>query len=120
MHKLGVLIGVSGTTNVSEKMKRAKEIGCECCQICIWNPADYTEEKAEEILAAAKESGLEISTLWAGWSGPSVWDFTQGPSTLGIVPEAFRMKRTEELLQGIAFAARLGVPRVATHAGFLP
>jgi sugar phosphate isomerase/epimerase len=40
--------------------------------------------------------------------------------TLGIVPESYRMKRTEEILRGADFAVKLGVPRIATHVGFLP
>lgn len=40
--------------------------------------------------------------------------------TLGLVPPEYRMKRTEEILMGAAFAAKIGAPRVATHVGFLP
>jgi len=40
--------------------------------------------------------------------------------TLGIVPEAYRMKRIEEIVMGADFAVKIGAPRVATHVGFLP
>ena len=40
--------------------------------------------------------------------------------TLGIVPAAYRMKRTEEILMGADFAVKIGAPRIATHVGFLP
>jgi sugar phosphate isomerase/epimerase len=80
----------------------------------------YTDEKAEELMRASKEHDIEISTLWTGWSGPKEWNFTGGPMTLGIVPESYRMKRTEEILRGADFAVKLGVPRIATHVGFLP
>jgi sugar phosphate isomerase/epimerase len=102
------------------KMQQAKEIGCECCQLTVWDTSLYTDEKAAEVKAAAEECGIEISTLWAGWSGPKEWNFTGGPMTLGIVPEAYRMKRMEELLMGADFAVKLGAPRLATHVGFLP
>ena len=120
MNKLGALIGVGPDTDVREEMKKLKEVGCECCQINIWTTATYTDEKAAEITAAAEETGIEISTLWVGWSGPKEWNFTQGPSTLGIVPAAFRMTRAEQIIQGADFAVKLGVSRIATHAGFLP
>ena len=68
----------------------------------------------------AKENDIEISTLWVGWSGPLGWNFTEGPMTLGIVPAAYRMKRTEEILMGADFAVKIGVSRIATHVGFLP
>jgi len=120
MNKLGVLIGLRPTTDIGAEFKKAQQLGCECCQITVWDTALYTEETAEKLLAASREYGIEISTLWTGWSGPKEWNFTGGPSTLGIVPAAYRMKRTEEILKGADFAVKLGVKRIATHAGFLP
>ena len=120
MNKLGVLVSLSKKRDIFEELKKAKDIGCECCQITVWDMSLYTDEMAEKIIAASKENDIEISTLWAGWSGPREWNFHAGPATLGIVPPAFRMKRTEEILMGAAFAAKIGAPRVATHVGFLP
>ncbi len=120
MNKIGVLIVLRQDTDVFAEFKKAKEIGCECCQISVWDMALYTDEKAKEISEAAKEYGIEISTLWAGWSGPKEWNFTGGPMTLGLVPEAYRMKRAEEILHGADFAVKIGTPRIATHVGFLP
>ncbi len=120
MNKIGALIQLKEGVDVYTKMKELSEIGCECCQITVWDTSLYTEENAEKILKASEETGIEVSTLWAGWSGPKQWNFVGGPSTLGIVPDAYRMKRTEEILEGARFAKRIGVSRVATHAGFLP
>ena len=120
MNKLGVLIVLNDKTDVLAEMQKAREIGCECCQLSVWNPALYTDRWAEEIVAASQKTGLEISTLGAGWSGPKEWNFTGGPVTLGLVPEAYRMTRAEELLRGADFAVKLGVSRIATHVGFLP
>lgn len=120
MNKIGVLICLRPDTDISFEMKKAHDLGCECCQLTVWDMSLYTDEKAAEIVKAAKENDIEISTLWAGWSGPKEWHFTGGPMTLGIVPEAYRMKRMEELVIGMDFAVKLGAPRIATHAGFLP
>lgn len=120
MNKIGVLIGLRADTDISLEMKKAKELGCECCQLTVWDMSLYTDEKAAEVVNAAKENDIEVSTLWAGWSGPKEWNFTGGPMTLGIVPDAYRMKRLEELVLGADFAVKIGAPRLATHAGFLP
>ena len=120
MNKLGVLISLRPETDISLEMRKAREIGCECCQLTVWDMSLYTDEKAAEVKTAATENGIEISTLWAGWSGPKEWNFTGGPMTLGIVPTAYRMKRTEEILMGADFAVKIGAPRIATHVGFLP
>ncbi|MBO5879427.1 MAG: sugar phosphate isomerase/epimerase [Clostridia bacterium] len=120
MNKIGVLIVLRKDTDIFAEMKRVRDIGCECCQITIWDTSLYTDDMAEAILAASKEYAVEISTLWTGWSGPSEWNFTGGPMVLGIVPEAYRMKRSEEILQGARFGVKIGVSRIATHVGFLP
>ena len=120
MNKLGVMIVLTAGTDILLEMKKAKEIGCECCQLCVWDPTLYTDLLAEEIVGASKETEIEVSTLWAGWSGAKEWNFTGGPVTLGLVPEAYRMKRTEEVLAGVNFAVKIGCSRVATHVGFLP
>ena len=120
MNKIGVLIVLERDTDIFAEMKKVKDIGCECCQLTVWDMSLYTDEKAAEITEASKKYGIEVSTLWAGWSGPKEWNLTGGPSTLGIVPEAYRMKRTEEILMGADFAVKLGVSRIATHVGFIP
>ena len=120
MNKIGVLIGVRPETDIFAEIKKVKDIGGECCQITIWNPSLYNDNTAEAIISASEKYGVEISTLWAGWSGPAEWNFTAGPMTLGIVPEAYRMKRLEELIMGADFAVKIGVKRMATHVGFLP
>lgn len=120
MNKLGVLIALNPDTDIAAEMQKAHDIGCACCQLNVWDPAVYTDEMAARVVAAARESDVEISTLWAGWTGPKEWNFTAGPDTLGIVPPAYRMQRSEELIRGAEFAARIGAPRIATHVGFLP
>lgn len=120
MNKIGVVIVLRPETDVDSEFKKVHDLGCNCCQVSVWDTSLYTDVTAERLSRASKEYGVEISTLWAGWSGPAEWNFTGGPMTLGIVPEAYRMKRAEEIVRGAEFAARLGVKRVATHVGFLP
>ena len=120
MNKLGVLIVLRRETDIDAEFAKARALGCECCQLTVWDMSLYTDENAKKICDAAEKHGIEVSTLWAGWTGPQEWNFTAGPSTLGLVPEAYRAKRCEELLRGAGFAVKLGVSRVATHVGFLP
>jgi L-ribulose-5-phosphate 3-epimerase len=51
---------------------------------------------------------------------PLVWDFMQGPSTIGLVPPATRAARIDALKQASDFAKLLGVHQVQTHCGFIP
>lgn len=120
MNKIGVLIGLRRESDVAAEMKKIKNLGCECCQITVWDTSLYTDGRAEEIKAALAHHGMEISTFWAGWGGPREWNFVKGPTTLGIVPKEYREKRTEEIIRGADFAVKIGATRIATHAGFLP
>ena len=120
MNKIGVVININQSTNVLVEMEKLKKHHFECCQLVIWDMNCFTDAKAEEIKEAVAASGVEVSTLWAGWSGPVEWNFTGGPVTAGLVPSAYRMKRAEELIEAGKFAAKIGVSRVATHVGFLP
>ena len=117
--QVGVIIIIKDT-DVEEKFKKVYELGIKSCQINCWNHAIMTDELAEKITAASKKYGVNISTVWVGWSGPAVWNFTEGPITLGIVPRKFREARKEEIKHGSDFAKKLGVRQIATHFGFLP
>ena len=75
---------------------------------------------AERINAACRRYDVKISSFWAGWSGPKVWNFIDGPTTLGIVPPEYRYQRMQELMRGSDFAKKIGVDKVATHVGFIP
>ena len=120
MSKIGVVFKVEKDTDILAKMSEIKIHGFECCQIVFWDMSMYTDKVAEDIKRAVVETGIEVSTLWAGWSGAREWNFTAGPMTLGLVPPAYRMQRAEELITAAKFAAKIGVSRVATHVGFLP
>ena len=120
MANLGVMINVNAETNFSEKFREAKEMGLNSCQLSIWNPALYTDECAAAIKTAMVETGMQVSLLWAGYTGPCEWNFTAGPETIGLVPVAFRGMRLEQLADASVFAEKIGVSDIATHVGFIP
>jgi sugar phosphate isomerase/epimerase len=120
MRKIGVMIPYKGNTDIAAKIREAKEMGLDCFQLSIWDQSLFTDEHAEKIREAVKEHDFEISALWAGWSGPCEWNFSYGPTTIGLVPAAYRGMRLAELMNASAFAQKIGVTQVATHVGFLP
>jgi sugar phosphate isomerase/epimerase len=119
--KLGVFIALKhdGQT-IDEKFAAVRNYGLDYCQLTCWDFDFYTDEIAAEVVAACEKYGITISTFWAGWSGPKVWDFEEGPVTLGIVPPAYRYQRMQELMAGSDFAKKIGAKQVATHVGFIP
>lgn len=117
--KLGVLITLN-SEDTYKKFKGVRDFGFEYCQLLCQNPDYLTDENAERVIDAMKAHGVKISTFWCGWSGRQVWDFYEGPTTIGIVPRDTREIRTAELKRGSDFAKKLGVDKMATHLGFIP
>jgi sugar phosphate isomerase/epimerase len=52
--------------------------------------------------------------------GPLEWNFTHGPSTIGLVPPKTRAARIDALRQASDFAKQAGILQVQTHCGFIP
>ena len=117
--KLGVMVHLTAT-DIDAKIKHVVDLGFNWCQLCCWNKELFTQEIADEVLAACKKYNVNISTFWCGWSGPTAWNFTEGPLTLGLVPTEYRYQRMQELCLGSDFAKLLGVDKMATHVGFMP
>ncbi len=116
-HKIGVIMPLAEF--VEDGPSQLEALGLCWVQLNCWDPALYTAEnlrRTREVLGR----GIEVSSLWAGWGRPAVWDFVEGPLTLGIVPEAYRAARIDMLKRGADFAAELGLSDLTTHMGFIP
>ena len=119
-NKIGIMIEYKRGVNLVERINAAKELGLESFQLSIWDPTLYTDEEAEVIRNAIQETGFVMSALWAGWTGPCEWNFNYGPTTIGLVPPAYRFQRVQELLKASEFAEKINVTDIITHVGFLP
>lgn len=120
MNKLGVTISYKKDVDLMEKLQQAKNLGFTCCQLTMWDPTMFCEQYKNDILEASEATGVSVSAIWGGWTGPCEWNFSFGPSTIGLVPAAYRAHRLKELMMASDFASSLGVDTVITHVGFLP
>lgn len=116
-NKIGVIASLHADRSCFAQMKQHS---LNVCQLCSWDPALWTDMLAEKVRREAEVGGIHMTSLWAGYSGPSAWNFTEGPATLGLVPPAYRYQRVQELMQAGQFAKILGVQAVITHLGFIP
>lgn len=116
--QIGVLIRLD--EDIRASVQKLRELGFSSCQLCNWEISLCTRAMADRTREALDAFGVTVSSYWAGWSGPKVWNFIEGPATLGLLPPAYRAQRVEDLKAGGAFASLLGIRQVATHAGFLP
>lgn len=120
MNELGLLIKLTNVETIEQLLQRVVDFGFTTCQISTYVPELYTQDNADIINSFCKKNNLEITMLWAGWPGKCEWNFVGGPDTVGLVPLAFRQERKEIIKRGSDFAKLLGVPYVASHAGFIP
>ena len=118
--KIGVVVNFASVEDMPEQLKTLKDNGFDNCQLVGWNMSLLTEDNANILKEMFSEYGVEISAFWCGWEGPSVWNFYEGPLTLGLVPEQYREIRINNLCKGSDFAKVLGVQNVVTHMGFIP
>ena len=116
--KLGVIVGVSNEPE--QAIEKVKSLGLPTLQAQCGPAAYESQETLERLKAASAANDVEVSTVWAGLPGPAVWNFTEGPTTIGLVPPQYRAERTEALCKAAAWAARLGAPSITTHCGFIP
>ncbi len=120
MMKIGVFVGFQSVETLEQKFSTLRENGFDNCQLSCWTMEVINEENAVQVKELAEKYGITISAVWAGWTGPMVWDFYEGPKTLGIVPEDLRELRIPQLKNASDFAKILGVDDVITHMGFIP
>lgn len=118
---VGVAIVYDGKlTDLEQKIRDSVERGFHHCQLMSWEPSLWSDQSALEIKGYLEKYGMTVTAFWCGWEGPAVWDFYDGPETLGLVPITYRALRLRNLTDGADFAKKLGVTDVISHMGFLP
>ncbi len=120
MAKLEIGVLVSFGDEIEKELQKVVDLGLRSCQICSWDPAVWTDAMGERLAAATARLGVKVSTFWSGYPGPGVWNFIDGPGTLGLVPPQYRAMRVEALQKAGDFAARWKLPSITTHVGFIP
>jgi L-ribulose-5-phosphate 3-epimerase len=116
--KLGVMASLPD--GPEEELRKVHELGLPTCQIVCWKREFFSEEMSLRLMSASKQHNVQVTTIWVGYPGPAVWNFTDGPATIGLVPPQYRAERVLALKEGADFALRVGVPSITTHVGFIP
>ena len=119
--KIGTFISFESIPQIEEKLKTLQKYGFDSCQL--WSTPEsglWTDENAEILKGLLQKYGVTVTAFWCNWEGPSVWNFYDGPLTLGLVPREYRYVRMKNLCDGADFAKKLGVTDVITHMGFIP
>ena len=112
---------VSPSHGPEETIKRVHDLGFTTCFLSLDGYiGKFTPALAKQMRGLLGRYGVTATAVEVVGPGKLVWDFMQGPSTIGIVPRATRAARIDALRQVSDFAKLLGVGLVQTHCGFIP
>jgi len=113
--RLGIILGLSADPDVD--IKRVHDLGFPTCQLGIRATDDAT---AAKLRRALDTHHVEATSAVSGGPGREVYDFYQGPLTIGLVPREFREARIARVKEVSDFAKKAGIPAVMSHCGFIP
>ncbi len=113
--RLGLI--VSAGKDPEAAIRKVHDLGFPTCQVGVHS---FEPDMATRLRAALDRFKIEATSLVSGGPGPEIYDFYQGPLTIGLVPRASREARIAQVKKTSDFAKQCGVPAVQTHCGFIP
>ena len=113
--RLGLIINVGQDPDSS--IAKVQSLGLPTCQAFV---DDFTPNLAGRLRQALDKHAIEATSLVVGGPGKEIWDFYQGPLTIGLVPRETRAARIAHIKKASDFAKQCGIPAVQTHCGFIP
>jgi len=113
--RLGLIIGIG--KDPDSAMAKIHDLGLPTCQVFV---EEIEPELAGRLRRALDKHEIEASSLVVGGPGKEVWDFYQGPLTIGLVPRETRDARIAHIKRASDFAKQCGIDAIQTHCGFIP
>lgn len=116
---VGLLVSPYGAPEAT--IKRVHDMGFSNCFLSLDGYIDkFTPDAAKQIGDLLSKFNVMATTVEVVGPAPLVWNFLEGPSTIGLVPPKTRAARIDALRQVSDFARLLGIEQVQTHCGFIP
>jgi sugar phosphate isomerase/epimerase len=113
--RLGLIIGIGKDPDAA--MAKVRDLGLPTCQTYV---DDFDPKDAASLRQALDKHKIDATSFVVGGPGREVWDFYDGPQTIGLVPRDTRAARIAHLKRASDFAKQCGIPAVQTHCGFIP
>jgi len=114
--RLGLILGIEPDPDAA--MAKLQNLGIATCQV--YMEQSFDSSFASKLRQALDKANIEATALVVGGPGKEVWDFYNGPLTIGLVPRETRAARLAHLRAASDFAVRCNLPAVQTHCGFIP
>jgi sugar phosphate isomerase/epimerase len=120
-HTMPLGLVIAPSDNPEKIISRVHDLGLPTCFLSLdAYIGKFTPQLADQFKGLLAKYNVTCTTVEVVGPPPLVWDFMQGPSTIGVVPRATRAARIDALKQASDFAKLLGVHQVQTHCGFIP
>ena len=113
--RLGLIIGIGKDPDAA--MAKVRDLGLPTSQVYV---DEFEMELVSKLRQALERHQIEATSLVVGGPGKEVWDFYQGPMTIGLVPRETRAARIAHIKKASDFAKHCGIQAVQTHCGFIP
>ncbi len=113
--RLGLIIGIGKDPDAA--MAKVHDLGLPTSQIFV---NEFEPDLVNRLRQALEKHQIEATSLVVGGPGKEVWDFYQGPLTIGLVPRETRAARIAHIKKASDFAKQCSIPAVQTHCGFIP
>ncbi|MBI3665291.1 MAG: sugar phosphate isomerase/epimerase [Acidobacteria bacterium] len=115
--RLGVVVWVKKNQDPDSVIASVRQLGFSTCQVGFDEPSP---DRAGPLTTALERHGVEATALLDLGPGRMVWDFYDGPLTIGLVPRELRRARIDSLKRASDLASKCGIPAIHTHCGFIP
>ncbi len=115
--KLGVVTRVRPGETPDSTIAHVRKLGFSTCQIGV-RPMTMADIPA--LKAALAKYSVEATAVMELGPGRMVWNFAEGPATIGVVPRETRRARIDALKAAADFAEAASIASVQTHIGFVP
>ncbi|KKB49924.1 hypothetical protein HMPREF1212_03083 [Parabacteroides sp. HGS0025] len=106
-------------SNIDKSFKDLHDQGFGSCEIN-YRKSALTKDFAEQVKMASKKHNIKVTTLVGVPGSKSVWNFRQGPATIGLVPVEERTDKIKVYHEMIDFCAMADIPAMHSHFGFIP
>lgn len=104
-------------SDIDKSFQELHELGFGSCQLNYQKGMNKTF--AEKVKVASKKYQIKVTTVVAV-PGRSVWNFKEGPATIGLVPKEGREEKIRIYKDMIDFCVMANVPAMHSHFGFIP
>jgi len=115
--RLGTVAKVKPGGTADATIKRVHDLGLPTCQIFFEH---LSLLEVTPLLDALKKYDIQATAVSEHNPGKRIFDFYQGPITIGVIPPENRRARIDALKLAADFARACEIPSVHTHLGFIP